>query len=54
MQQDLVVLLAIGTVGDIVPALNLAKRLTPDSQCTLITHLEHQVSESLCHGWYLA
>ncbi|CAK0762025.1 hypothetical protein CVIRNUC_002916 [Coccomyxa viridis] len=42
MERDLVVLLAIGTVGDVVPVLNLAKRLIPRSQCTLITHHEHQ------------
>ena len=51
MERDLVVLLAIGTVGDVVPVLNLAKRLIPRSQCTLITHHEHQVSQLKHHSW---
>ena len=54
MEQDLVVLLTIGTVGDVVPILNLAKRLVPNSQCTLITHQEHQVSQLHNDSWTLS
>ena len=40
-------LLANGTVGDVLPIVNVAKRLIPNCQCTLITHQEHQVRRAV-------
>jgi len=43
-QEDKIVFLAVGSIGDVLPLLRVARQLSSTCQCAFITHTQHMAS----------